>query len=281
MTCDDIFRETEKNSEYENGLIAEKIISEFLSLIDKNIAFKNRDDNPITRLINLEKSFVYGSEYIELFFSLLKKYGYNSKQEIIGAIGTLGRLSDPADNGKAIKKLLNSPFIDDISYSNGIFTITSSQYGVITIDLASHYFRKNREIKNYILNNPLPNRCHNHTLFLRAVMPANTVITSLCSSYFKGGYYHSYTFDEKEGTIIDLCSNAVIPKETYDFIFEPEEISVVLNSNISRELKITNQNTDQPLERFALLKIALYKQLLTIDAQKQKPESGPVLSLIK
>lgn len=281
MTCDDILIENKRTREYENGL-AEQIISEFLGLIDEKITFENSNDYPITKLINLEKRFVYKSEYIDLFFELLKKYGYNTKQEIIGAISSLGNLSDPANNSRVIKNLLNSPFIDDISYDGkGLFRITSERYGIIDINLASHHFRNTDSIRNYVLNNSLPNRCHNHTLFLRAVMPAYTAVTSLCSSYFKGQYYHSYSVDENGEFVIDLCSNAVIGKDSYDFIFEPEEISRVLNSNITSELKITNRNTNQPIERFALLKIALYKQLLTLEARKEIPESGPILSLIK
>lgn len=282
MTCDDILRETEKIGEYENGLIAERIISEFLELIDEKIEFENSDDHPVTKLINLEKKFVYKSEYIELFFELLAKYGYNTKQEIIGAISSLGNLSNPANNSRTIRNLLNSPFIDDISYDGkGLFRITSNRYGITSVNLASHHFRKNDSIRNYVLNNPLPNRCHNHTLFLRAVMPAYTAVTSLCSSYFKGQYYHSYSIDENGEFVIDLCSNAVIDKETYDFIFETEEISKILNSDITTELKITGKNTNQPVERFALLKIALYKQLLTMEARKENPDSVPILSLTK
>jgi len=91
MTCDDILIENKRTREYENGL-AEQIISEFLGLIDEKITFENSNDYLITKLINLEKRFVYKSEYIDLFFELLKKYGYNTKQEIIGAISSLGNL---------------------------------------------------------------------------------------------------------------------------------------------------------------------------------------------
>lgn len=51
-------------------------------------------------------------------------------------------------------------------------------------------------------------------------------------------------------------------KESYYEMFEPHDISVVLNSEVGEELRLTNLKSNQPFCRLEVLRIALYKQYL-------------------
>lgn len=139
---------------------------------------------------------------------------------------------------------MNSPIIQDIIF-NGIdtFSIWSEQYGKFTFELASHYFKENRQVTYYMEHNPLPRRCHTHTYFISKILDDLYAITSLCSYYFQGQYYHSYTLDQERNAIIDLCNNAIMDKNQYDCLFQPQEISVILGKHVAKELEITLENT--------------------------------------
>lgn len=281
MSCNKILTETEDWCNTINEERARAVINEFLQITRLKISF-NPDDDQLKRLLLLKNKLGYNQVYRNLFFNILLKHGYNPKSEIIDAFNKLGRPKTPKQNYDLIQRLIRSPYIEDISFDGeGQFKIISPQYGIINFTLASYEFKNDSYLSNYIQNNRLIGRCHNHTIFLRAIFPAYHAITSLCPAYFGGKYHHSYTYDSNTNSIIDLCSNAIINKDDYDFIYEPDEISVVLNSNITAELKETKRKSNQPDERFALLKIALYKQHLTEKARKKDPNTPKVLSLIK
>lgn len=62
--------------------------------------------------------------------------------------------------------------------------------------------------------------------------------------------------------IIDLCSNAVIPKEQFYNIFEPNEVARTLNKEYLQTLYLTDLRVSLPQEFLPPLKIALYQQYL-------------------
>jgi len=278
MNCDKILENIEYKCINDNEEIAKIVIQETLKQIEKNIIFLE-GDYYIQKLSKLKHRYIYSSEYLKDFFEILEKYNYNPKHEIIGAISKLGTLKDPKQNSELINNLINSPYIDDISFNGNGFEVFSPQYGKTEFTLATCRYKHNKDMINYIKNNPLPARCHNHTLFVRAVFPSYYAVTALCKAPFKGKYYHSFSYDSKNDVIVDLCSNAVMDKDEYGAIFNPDIVSIILNSNISQELKITKRKTSQPQERQALLKIALYKQLLTFEKRKNDPNHPKVLTL--
>jgi len=279
MNPDKILENIEYKCIEDNEEIARLVITETLREMNINIKFLE-DDFFIQRLNKLKREYIYESENIDVFFEILEKYGYNSKHEIIGAINRLGNLPDPKKNSELIHKLINSPYIDDITFDGREqFKISSSWFGDINFKLASARYKHNKEMVKYIKNNPLPGRCHNHTLFIRAIFPSYYAVTALCPAPFRGKYYHSFSYDSNNKNVIDLCSNAVVSEQQYKFIFEPSLVSVILNSQISEELRITKEKTNQPIERQALLKIALYKQLLTLKAKAKDPNSPRILTL--
>jgi len=245
-----------------NDKIFDIVLQEFLNRINTNINFNNCS-TPTDKVLTLKEQYIYTSNYVKLFFEIIQKYNYNTKQEIKDAIFNLCHLKNPNKNKDIIKELLNSPIIDDISFNGkNEFVISSEQYGKFVVELASYYFKNNKKMSKYMKNNQLPNKCHNHAYFMSEVFNNFYAITSLCRYYFKGNYYHSYTYDKEKNSIIDLCYNSIIDKESYYKIFEPKDISVILNSNVSKELELTNKKTDQYPFRCPLMKIALYKQYL-------------------
>lgn len=75
-----------------------------------------------------------------------------------------------------------------------------------------------------------------------------------------------------------MCNNSIINREQYYKIFEPNELSVILNSNILAELKVTISKTGQPTNRCKLLQIALYKQYLKSIGYQGSLEDAPVIT---
>lgn len=65
-------------------------------------------------------------------------------------------------------------------------------------------------------------------------------------------------------------------KEQYEQIFQPEEVSVILNSQVDKELALTSEKTEQYFARSGLLKIALYKEYLQSIGYEGSLEDAPI-----
>lgn len=274
--CDRILENLESNNIRRNEEIFHKVLDKFFSKINSDIIFSDDSKSYCDKVISLKDDYIYDSQYVKLFFEILKRHGYFMRQEIKDAIHDLGLLKNPNENSDIIKKYLNSPVIQDISFDGtSKFTIDSERYGRFVFELASYLYRKDKDIKEYIETKKLPNRCHIHAYFLSQIFPDFYAITSLCRYYFKGGYFHSYTLDKESGLIIDLCSNAVLSKDSFDFLFKPREISVVLNSEVRDQHRIVLMKSHQLQLRCELLKIALYKEYLRNIRYKGEFEEGP------
>lgn len=274
---DEILKTYELNSKKNNEDIFSNILEELSKKLGILIVYKNQFLS--TRLFfQLKYNYIYDSNYIEWFFNILSEYSYNMKNEIKDVMFSLGHLNDSNKNKEVIVKLLTSPIIQDISYDGkGTYTIYSENYGKFIFTLASHYYKENNIMHEYIKNEKLPHRCHEHAYFLSKLFGDLYAVTSICPAYFNETYYHSYTFDVSENIIIDLCYNAIIDKDLYYQIFNPEEISVILNRKVNEEIKIIKNKTIQPTDRCQLLKIALYKQYLESINYKGSLEEAPTL----
>lgn len=264
-----------------NFTMFDLILKETLEIIDEEFKFSEFTTSE-NKVRSLKDQYIYTSKYVDEFFNILSKYNYNMKQEIKDAITKLGSLKNPNKNSKIINKLINSPIIQDISFNGkNIFKITSRQYGNIKFQLANDYFRNDTRVKNYINNNELLNKCHKHAYYLSKLYPNYYSITALCPHYFQDFYHHSYTYDKDSNKIIDLCSNSVLDLNQYYKIFEPKNISIILNSEVEKELKITEENTNQYFDLYELLKIALYKQYLNRIGYTGELENAPKTKSLK
>lgn len=273
--CDCILDNLENNNIRRNDEIFHTVLDRFSEKIKEDVSFTDESQSYTEKVMYL-KDYIYDSQYVKVFFDILKKYGYYMRQEIKDAIHDLGLLKDPNNNSYIIKKYLNSPIIQDISFDGtSKFTIESDRYGRFVFELASYLYRRNKEIKEYIEKEKLPNRCHIHTYFLSKILPDFYAVTSLCAYYFRGGYFHSYTWDKDSDLIIDLCSNAVLSKKPFDSLYKPREISIVLNSEAKEQRRIVLMKSHQPSNRCDLLQIALYKEYLKDIRFRGEFEEGP------
>lgn len=274
--CDRVLDILENDNIRKNNEIFHVVLDEFSRKINHTFTFTDDNQSYTGKVISLKDNYIYDSNYIKIFFEVLKKHGYFMRQEIKDAIHDIGLLKNPNNNSEIIRKHLNSPVIQDISF-DGIskFTIDSDRYGRFVFELASFLYRKNKQMKDYIETNKLPNRCHIHAYFMSQIFPDFYAITSLCEYYFRGRYFHSYTFDKDSGLVIDLCSNAVLSKEDYYSLYKPKEVSVVLNEDVSDQHRVVLMKSHQPRERCELLKIALYKEYLKNIRYKGEFEEGP------
>lgn len=245
-----------------NNEIYDLVLKEFFSKVEINLNLEEYQ-TPEEKLERLKIIYIYMSKHLDMFFEILKKYNYYMKKEIKNATFWLMELKDYNDNKELIKKLLKSPVIQDISFTpDHKFKIYSQIYGDFVFWPADYYFSNTDSIIDYMQQNTMSGNCHNNTYFISELFGDLYSITSICRSPFLNHYHHSYTYDPEKDIIIDLCYKAVFEKESYYDIFSPTEISVILNTEIDRELEITITNTCQPQDRCQLIKIALYKEYL-------------------
>lgn len=273
----DVLDEILKENENSNIGIYKNIIDEFTSQTNVEFSFDIYDlySNKYETFLS---NYLYNPKYSTLIFSILLRHNYNMKKEIITVMFELCYLDNPDSNKETISKYLHSPIIDDVSYDGeGTYTIFSEQYGIFTFTLASFYYRNDKIIKDYLEKEHLLHRCHEHTYFMAKILGGAYAVTALCLNFFYNSYYHSYTVDIYDDIVIDWSHNFVINKDSYYKLFDPKEISIILNRKVNNELQIVEDKTMQPIDRCHLLKIALYKQYLKSINYRGSLEDAPTL----
>ena len=270
--CTELINKTETSCIKENNEIFKKVISELMEIIpNEDIEFTSFTDSYTNKFLAMKQLYLYTSPYIKQTYEILEKYNYNKIHELQDAIFMLGHLIDKSKNKDTISKLLNSPYIDDITFDGfEEYTIFSEQLGKISFTLADEFFIDNFAIQKYMSEKQLPKQCHNHTYFLSKIFKDATSIISLVPSYFVGNHYHSYTYFEDSDMVIDLCSNAMMKKQTYDKIYEPKELAIIKNKDIDQVEKEVLQITDQPNDTATMLIIGSYNHYLIEQKEKTK-----------
>lgn len=267
ITYDDLLEYYEDYFKYLDQQLFKQCLEEFFDIT--GIKYQADTDDYITLYINIKRYFIYESEYVKLWFDILKKHNYTMKSEMRDVINQLTSLRFPNFNKSLIKKLLNSPVVDDISYEKGMFTIESSEYGSIKVMLAKYILQDVRSVMKYMKKYDLSKRCHDSTYFLSNKFLDFHSIVSLCNHYFNHPYYHSYPYDPETDTVFDLTLKAVFESDTFYKIFEPKEIINVKNEDIPEMLRVVESNTKQPERRCHLLKIALPHQLENLSDEEK------------
>jgi len=276
LSISSIYEEFEVKSKESCYARCRAFLEEYFSVSGEKIDLSYYSPVAAIRKIKEIKS----QDHLNLFFDLLVKYNYNMLQEIKDAVFKLGYLQNPSHNSEAFKELLASPYIQDISFDGrSKFIITSEMYGKFAFELADYYFKKNRRMMGYMYENKLPTYCHNHAFFMSEVFRDFHAITSLCKSYFGNTYYHSYTLDSSSNLVVDLCYRSVIDADSYMRLFEPTEISKVLNSSVKTEFLIAQEKTGE-VDKAELLTIALYKQYLQMIGYRGDIKSGPSIKKV-
>lgn len=258
------------------GLIMQELVK-----IIPNLESKYAEDvtQYSDKVLIFKNHFVYKTDLCEFFFDLLRKHNYNFYHEIKDAIYYLCFLDDPNDNKEVIRDFLNSPVIQDISFSQGVFSIFSEQFGRTDVMLAAEYFRNDRAISKFLRTKELAQECNSNTKYLSRKLPTAYSITSLCPYFFMGDYYHSYTYDKDSGFIIDFTHNAVVARNDYYNIWRPRELSNVLNSELNDEIRFIDRNYLLRENYGGLLGIAIYKHYLQSIGYDGSLKDAPVIKL--
>lgn len=116
--CSSILKKSDNDNKEDNEKMFNLVLKEFFDAIDIKFDFDDFRLSSIDIIQILKQQYIYISEYIDLFFGILKKYNYNMIYEIKDAIFYLSNLQNPSKNKKVIEKLLNSPVIQDISFDS-------------------------------------------------------------------------------------------------------------------------------------------------------------------
>lgn len=278
ITTEDLFEFYDYQNECVNQKIAIGVIEDFERyILGEQIEWEKVEEDlaeeslEIVKVLKIINTWGYDKDYSRKVFSLLAKHGYRMNREITDAMGSLGRLENPNQNKEVIKDFLLTPLIDDISFNGkDTFTIISEKLGNLTFRLANKYFQNNPKIVDYIKKKKLDACCHNHTEFLAETLPEFYSITSLCDYYFKGSFYHSYSYNKQENVAIDLCCNAVLNIGDLNHFYGAKEIMRIPNKELDLFYQETLKNTKQPEKRYKIIKMALYEQLKQLTVEEQR-----------
>ncbi len=155
-------------------------------------------------------------QYINIFFELLEKFGYNSLNEICTYMALIGN-NDPLSLEVLFEILTQSPFVDKVLFNNGLIVI-ESKLGTFEFIHAQEYFKDNEEILDYLFENDTTQNCHNCSLDILKKLRKGTLITVLVQAEFVGTCYHTVLQDEK-GNIVDIANKAVYTLDTFHKLY--------------------------------------------------------------
>ncbi len=274
--CFEIFKENELNYREKEEEMYKKVYYDFSKVSEKE--YNIGDWSYQEAIFNL-KSLIYGynSHEIDKFFDILKKYNYDMRWEISDAIFNLGYQKNSTDMLKTINSWLNSPVIDYIGFDgDSKLEIGSDEYGTFPFMQASKYLDR-EDITDYIWENRTKNICHSHAYNIARVYPDWYTITSKISDRIIGTYYHSYTYDKENDIVIDLRSNCAMYMEIFERLHDTTCVSQILNSQLNKEIEITNKKIDLQEVKAKVLRVALYKEYLNSIGYIGPIEKGPSL----
>ena len=233
--------------------IPESIVSSFLNYLDINLEELPNSKTWYEILCTLLNIYDKNTCEGKLLYNLLEDNNYRKEESIISAIGDLTSMDSENINASTIRRVISSKYINDIDYSNKVFTLYS-EVGDISFRKFSN--ECNNRIRQYIRNNTYNNDCHNHSLFLSKVDSSFNSVTSLCKGMFTGEYFHSYALNS--GEVIDLNIDAIMNEDLYNTLFSPTKITVLSGSIIEEEYKNIIRKTHFNKEYYPLVTIALY-----------------------
>ena len=218
--------------------------------------------NPSSDLYSL-KYYLYDKKEKEELFKLLEKNNYNKEYEIKDLIVEITNYYSNKNNYLIKNKYINSPYIDKIDCTPKYLEIESKELGNYSMQFASDYFSKNRNVSLYISQSSLLNKCHKHVEFLINNYPELYSITSLCTSRFNNlTFYHSYCYLEKSNLIIDLTHNLIMNKNEYDRLFKTEEVFRVKGKDLNKARLIATKYDLSLIKKYKAISATLFQQYI-------------------
>lgn len=265
----------EIKSSLENGDLFTKVVDDFSKKINEtfNFIFTNKVEAyqvSVDKGLIIIDNFAYEEEHNHIITPILLKYNYYMKTFIKDSIRNLSKLEDPNKNKELIERIIKCPVIDDVSFDGkSKFTIFSEEYGEYSFFLATEILKEDW-LRNYINKKENLRNCHGNTVELINRYDEWSSITSLCKNYFKDYYYHSYGFIPKSNQVIDLCSNMIMDKNSFDKLYEPKEILNLYNITIKSLVRTTIPTISSSFINNELHKLAIYYQSLELEKNPQE-----------
>lgn len=179
--------------------------------------------------------------YLEKFNKIAKSYNYFFKGDIQEAASIL-TTSNSLDND--IEKWKRSLLIKDIN------TIKEKEF-IIDTDFGEIYFQSARdkyiEETNRVVERTklkykgqyeisgIRYQCHLSALEFIKTHRDHYIITSICPHMFLSTWwFHSYVLTPDKNTVIDLATNVIMERITFEKLFEPNVLMMFEQSDIER-----------------------------------------------
>ncbi len=211
-------------------------------IIKLDVIKNYQHDYPYVELYYNLRDFVLTKypEYTSLFYEMLNQAGFSMDDDIFLAMRTIGSLSDSTIDKNIKDYFLLSPYIDNITISNGKFNIYSNKFGEYSFYSIYHYLKSNETAMDILKNYRVQSYCHHASWELIKYLDDANLVTCLLPSYFDGNYYHTLIRD-KNGFYIDVVYGCVYDKEIGEKIFANKIVSDVKKEDLDSLLEIAKQ----------------------------------------
>ncbi len=267
-----LFNYYEVRSELQNGQIFIKVIDEINRRLNASFKYSYDFDSVEDYEQNIAagvfaiNSLVFDDDYQKFILALLGNNHYYMKIFIKDLIKKIGNAKSQEEREIVIDQYQRLLLINNIKF-NGVdkYTIQSA-YGDYSFLLADQVLT-DEEIISYIKSGEHQKTCHENAAMLLDYSDAYCVC-SLARNYFVDWYYHSYSYLEENDLVLDICSNSLTEKKTFDDLFSPKEIFFMRSEDLKRIYFDKIKNIKSEFDECSYFKCALY-------LQAQKLEDNP------
>ena len=270
-----LFNYYEINSQLKNGEIFTSIIDDINKRL--NTSFMHTltmpkievyEQNIAAGLFAIDR-LVFDEYYQEYIFVLLGNNHYYMKKSIKDFIKFLGNAKSQEERKIIIDRYQKLWLINNVKY-NGVdeYTIQSA-YGDYSFVLADMVLA-DEEIVSYIRNEDHRKSCHENATNLLNHYGDLYTICSLVHNYFVGCYYHSYSYIKEKDSVLDICSNMLMKKSTFDDLYDTKEILFMRNDELRKIYFDKIKSIKSELNDESVLKCALYFQAQKLDENPEE-----------
>ncbi len=206
--------------------------------------------------------FTFYPQYISLYYHLLQESHYKMVYDILDGMFLLGCSTNKRLNREKCNLLLQSFYVNTISYVDGKI-ILNSHFGEYSFSSLRDYFRGNYDATTYIRNNDMPGHCHNVSWDFISILNRASLVTELIPYYFEGTYYHSIIRNE-DGLFIDLANEIVYGEDVRKNLFQGQIVCETKKEDLEKDLYNAIVASNHPSieeDFYESLILALHKQM--------------------
>lgn len=238
MSGNELYYQLEERSSDINLKRFQSFIDEFYSAIGHNldslVVGDIGTDEPTEKFYYLRYLVsTYLKKYINVFYEVLEKCGYNLKSEIIDNMKILGKETNIKYAFDVIEYVKLNPYVDDVIVSGEQIIVKSEKLGDQIFMGVKNYLSNNRGALR-IVSGKIDHMCHTISTQLLDEIEDAKIVTSLLPSYFEGTYFHSYIVD-KDDNVIDAINQIVMTRSDYEKLFEPEVVCELDKESLYKE----------------------------------------------